>query len=182
MWVMANAILSRPKSKPEALEDAAERWCDWLDARAEEQLDFDEDGEELSPIEIAAFGLAGLQRATDVALLETDQKISKIAAALNGRVSVLVQQVRELEADRERQGEAEKVLRARIGQLEAEAKANTVKLQDVVRAIADLGLTIARDRSYVRMINERRYAPIAETSALEAAKRRTDAIIRGEAA
>ena len=170
-------------SGKDSLEEHALRWRAWLGQAFEidEPPDDSEDGEEgFDEIALVCHVAAALQRGVDRALHETDHKITKIGAALNGRTSVLQQRIRELEAERERQAKEADAMRARILQLEAETKAANVKLTETTKAIADLGLTQARDRSYVRMVNERRYAPIAETSALEAARRRTDAIIRGE--
>lgn len=163
----------------DTLTDHAERWRDWLDNCSDvEDLALDED-EALDPADLAAYGLAALQRATDVALAEVDRKTLKTGTALNGRVSVLQQRVRELETDREQHAAAGNALRERVASLETSLKQANAGLAEAVKAIANLKLEAARDRSYVRMINERRYAPIAETSALEAARRRTDLTIQG---
>jgi predicted RNase H-like nuclease (RuvC/YqgF family) len=60
----------------------------------------------------------------------------------------------------------------RIAALEA-------SLADAAKAIAELRFELARDRSWHRMIEERKFAPIVEVVAFEAAKRRTQRAIEG---
>jgi septal ring factor EnvC (AmiA/AmiB activator) len=165
----------------DSLEGRAETWRDRLDDRAELELDLDPDGEPLSPVDLACFGLAMLQKAVDRSLVEADGKTLKQGASLNGRVSVLQLRLRELEAERQRQAEEAGALRERVARLETEALKANAKLTEAAKAIADLRYELARDRSYARMVNERRFAPIAETTALAAARKRTDLAIQGKA-
>jgi chromosome segregation ATPase len=160
----------------DSLEDRASWWANWLDARVEEQLELDV---ELDDGDLIAFAAAALQAATDKAVAEIDRKVGKKSASLIGHLAVLRHRIDDLAADRQRHGEEAAAAQQRIASLEAEAEKLCASLAEAVKEVAEMRYEIARDRSWHRMIEERKFAPVTEVVAIEQARRRTQLAIQG---